>query len=209
VSQLSTRSPARLLVVDSHPIVFAGVSHIAAGTSWLRAVGYAATGREALATADAVEPDLVLLDIRLPDIRAPELIGALRTRRPGVRVVAFTAYPPGSALLATIASHVDGVVRKAADGPELIDILRRVHRAERLAADTAARSPRTGRWCGLTSREYEILRRVAMGETNAEIAGAVGLTCNTVKTYFQRILEKLGARNRIEALIHASEIGLL
>jgi DNA-binding NarL/FixJ family response regulator len=62
---------------------------------------------------------------------------------------------------------------------------------------------------GLTRREYDILRRVAMGETNPEIAAALGLTRNTVKTYLQRSLEKLGARNRIEALARASQLGIL
>jgi DNA-binding CsgD family transcriptional regulator len=62
---------------------------------------------------------------------------------------------------------------------------------------------------GLTRREYEILRHVAMGETNPEIARALGLTRNTVKTYLQRTLEKLGARNRVEALARANQLGIL
>jgi DNA-binding CsgD family transcriptional regulator len=62
---------------------------------------------------------------------------------------------------------------------------------------------------GLTRREYDILRRVAMGETNPEIAAALGLTRNTVKTYLQRALEKLGARNRVEALSRANQLGIL
>jgi DNA-binding NarL/FixJ family response regulator len=205
-----SRRTARLLVVDSQPIVYAGVSHIAAGTSWLAPVGYASTGREAIAAAATVRPDMVLLDVRLPDMLAPELIQALRSRTPEIKVVVFTAYSPSSALYAAVESLADGVVRKEADAAELVETMRRVHCEERVGGvDDDAAQARDARMGGLTRREYEILRRVAMGETNVEIARAVGLTSNTVKTYFQRTLEKLGARNRVEALIQASEIGLL
>jgi len=200
---------ARLLVVDSQPIVSAGVFHVAAGTSWLEPVGHARTGGEAIAMAGAIRPDIVLLELRLSDMLAPELIQALRSHRPELRLVVFTAYPPSSALYAAVEDEVDGVVRKDADFSRLVEVLHRVHCEQPVRRNRDSVLTRDTRMHGLTRREYEILRRVAMGETNMEIARAVGLTSNTVKTYFQRTLEKLGARNRVEALLHASEIGLL
>jgi two-component system, NarL family, nitrate/nitrite response regulator NarL len=106
------------------------------------------------------------------------------------------------------------VVVKDAERADLVDIIRRVVAGERIIVADPGRDhnlllSRKLSECGLTRREYEILRRVAMGETNPEIAAALGLTRNTVKTYLQRTLEKLGARNRVEALARANEVGIL
>jgi DNA-binding NarL/FixJ family response regulator len=108
---------------------------------------------------------------------------------------------------------VDGVLVKDTERDELIDAIRRVVAGERvIQVDPDGGSAlvwRKLREHGLTPREYDILRHVAMGETNPEIAAALGLTRNTVKTYLQRALEKLGARNRVEALSRASQLGIL
>jgi len=103
---------------------------------------------------------------------------------------------------------------KDAERDDLLDVIRRVVADEQVVdAETGHGSEaalvRRLREHGLTKREHEILRRVAMGETNPEIAAALGLTRNTVKTYLQRALEKLGARNRVEALARASQLGIL
>jgi two-component system nitrate/nitrite response regulator NarL len=105
-------------------------------------------------------------------------------------------------------------VIKDAERADLVDVIRRVLAGERvvstdLDADENLLLVSRLKQSRLTRREYEILRRVAMGETNPEIADAIGLTRNTVKTYVQRTLEKLGARNRVEALARANERGIL
>jgi DNA-binding NarL/FixJ family response regulator len=202
----------RVLVVDDHPIVLDGVTLALGNTSWLRVAGYAKSGREAIAAVETLRPDVVLLDLRLPDMLGPEAVQALRARDPGVKIVLFTAYPDHAALDAALAAGAHGVVVKDTERADLVDVIRRVVAGERpLLADPGggALLSRKLREYGLTRREYDILRRVAMGETNPEIAVALGLTRNTVKTYLQRALEKLGARNRVEALSRASQIGIL
>ncbi|OLB79322.1 MAG: DNA-binding response regulator, partial [Actinobacteria bacterium 13_2_20CM_2_71_6] len=193
----------RVLVVDDHPIVLDGVTLALHNTSWLRVAGYARSGREAIAALRTLRPDVVLLDLRLPDMLGPEAVQALRAGDPAVKVIMFTAYPDHAALDAALAAGAHGVVVKDSEPAELVDVIARVLAGERVGSvDGSVGTALNGklREHGLTRREYDILRRVAMGETNPEIAAALGLTRNTVKTYLQRTLEKLGARNRVEAL---------
>ncbi len=204
----------RVLVVDDHPIVLDGVTLALQRTSWLRVAGYARDGREAIAAVHALRPDVVLLDLRLPDMLAPEVTAALRAQDPAAKIVLFTAYPDHAALDAAMAAGAHAVVVKDTECGDLVDVIRRVVAGERVVRDdvggsSGAMLSRKLREHGLTRREYDILRRVAMGETNPEIAAALGLTRNTVKTYLQRALEKLGARNRVEALSRANQLGIM
>jgi two-component system, NarL family, nitrate/nitrite response regulator NarL len=169
-----------VFVVDDHSAVLDGGSlTLQRNTSRLRVAGYDRGGREALAAVQKLRPDVVLLDLRLSD------------------------------MLGMPSAEED------AEREDLLDVIRQVAISGQQAVDTdtedgnAAERVRKVREHGLTKREYEILRRVAMGETNPEIAAALGLTRNTVKTYLQRALEKLGARNRVEALARASQLGIL
>ena len=191
--------PISVLVVDDHPIVWEGVGHLVDSTPWITLAGYARTGREAITLAEQTQPDVVLLDLRLPD-----MLGL------------FTAYSDHAAVQPTLAAGADAVVLKDADRADLVDIIRRVAAGERVGAtsglgaeEMSRRLAHKLRQRALTRREYEILRRISMGETNPEIAEALGLTRNTVKTYVQSALSKLGARNRIEALNRLHELGLL
>ncbi|QKV96209.1 response regulator transcription factor [Streptomyces sp. NA02950] len=204
----------RVLVVDDHPIVRDGVALALGNTSWITVSGYASSGRAAISEVERLKPDVVLLDLRLPDMLAPEVIRGMRTHVPGVKVVIFTAFPDHAALQEALDAGAHAVVVKDADRSDLVDVVRRVHAGERVVRTSPedllnALLTKRLKDSGLTRREYEILRRVAMGETNPEIADVLGLTRNTVKTYLQRTLEKLGARNRVEALARASERGIL
>jgi DNA-binding NarL/FixJ family response regulator len=202
-----------VLVADDHPIVLDGVTLALQNTPWLQVAGYARTGREAISAVERLRPDVVLLDLRLPDMLGPEVVQALRARDTSVKIVLFTAYPDHAALDAALAAGAHGAVVKDTERDALVDAIRRVMAGERVlsinAGSSGAALSRKLREHGLTRREYDILRRVAMGETNPEIAVALGLTRNTVKTYLQRTLEKLGARNRVEALSRASQLGIL
>ncbi len=206
-----TAPAVRVLVVDDHPIVLDGVTLTLRDASWLHVAGYARTGREAIAAVEALRPDVVLLDLRLPDMLGPEVIRALRLRAPDLKIVLFTAYPDHAALDPALAAGADGAVVKDVERKELVDVIRRVVAGERViaVAGEGALLETKLREQGLTRREYEILRRVAMGETNPEIAVHLNLTRNTVKTYLQRAMEKLGAHNRVEAISKAGRLGIL
>jgi two-component system nitrate/nitrite response regulator NarL len=202
----------RVMVVDDHPVVRDGVALLLRSEPALVVVGSAETGRAALDRASELNPDLVLLDLRLPDMLAPEIVAGLRDVVPRARVVVFTAHGDHHGVQAALDAGAHGALLKDAAATDLVAALRRVLRGERVtdprtvpggtSRDALARS-------GLTRREYEVLRLAAQGRTNPEIAESTGLARNTVKTYLQSALHKLGARNRVEAIGKAGEAGLL
>jgi two-component system, NarL family, nitrate/nitrite response regulator NarL len=206
-------TPARVMVVDDHPVVRDGVALLLRGEPALVVVGAAKSGRSALERAEAARPDLVLLDLRLPDMLAPEVVVGLRGRIPSARVVVFTAHGDHHGVRAALDAGAHGALLKDAAVTDLVAALRRVLRGERvcdprMVADEPAGGAALAR-SGLTRREYEVLRLAAQGRTNPEIAESTGLARNTVQTYLQSALHKLGARNRVEAIGKANEAGLL
>jgi two-component system nitrate/nitrite response regulator NarL len=198
------RQTAYLLVVDSDPVAQVGIAHMLSDSPWLTVGACVRTWREALTVARVTQPDIALVGLRPPG----RAIRQLCDSAPGIRLVLFA---PRAALRSVTTASVAGLIPRDAGASSLENVLRRVSRGERVlvVADEDGPTPGGQDLHGLTRREYDILRRVAMGETNAEIARALGLATNTVKTYFQRALEKLGARNRMEAVTYATEIGLL
>lgn len=209
-----TEAPIRVLVVDDHPVVADGVRLLLRDAPSITVAGAARSGQEALRLVVELAPDVVLLDQRLPDMLGSAAIPALRARVPGLRIVLFTAHLSQADLRTALASGADGCLLKdtsiddlatalhqAADGATVID--------PRLRRTTARRTPDTLAHNGLTRREYEVLQRVALGRTNPEIAEDLGITRNTVKTYLQTVMSKLGARNRVEAIAKADAAHLL
>lgn len=200
------------MVVDDHPVVRDGVVLLLRGDPALTVVGSAESGRSAIDRAAELRPDLVLLDLRLPDMLAPEVVAGLRERVPAARVVVFTAHGDHHGVQAALDAGAYGALLKDAAATDLVDALRRVLRGERVCdprMDPGGASRAALARSGLTRREYEVLRLAAQGRTNPEIAESTGLARNTVKTYLQSALHKLGARNRVEAIGKAGEAGLL
>jgi two-component system nitrate/nitrite response regulator NarL len=200
----------RILVVDDHLVVREGTTLLVRHDPALTVVGYARTAAEALVEARRTQPDLVLLDLRLPDQLAPEATTALKAAVPGVRVLLFTAYADHAALQAALAAGADGCLLKDTSRTDLVEAIKRVAAGERYVDPRITREgdePLPGP--PLTPREYEVLRRVALGESNPEIAAALTLSRNTVKSYLQSAMQKLGARNRVDAIMRANEYGLL
>ncbi|MGW6930929.1 response regulator [Lentzea sp. NPDC054927] len=204
---------ASVFVVDDHPVVRDGVTLLLRSDPTLRIIGSAESGRAAIERITHLKPDLVLLDLRLPDMLAPEVIAELRKVHPPGKIVVFTAHADHHGITASLEAGANGALVKDVAGTDLMAALRQVLRGERIidpriTPHHAQRSEALAR-SGLTRREYEVLRFAAQGRTNPEIAESTGLTRNTVKTYLQSALHKLGARNRIEAIGKASEAGLL
>jgi DNA-binding NarL/FixJ family response regulator len=171
------------------------------------------SGRAAIALVRQLQPDIVLLDLRLPDMCVTEVIARIKQASPAARIVIFTAYTDHTAMKNALAAGADGGLLKDIAGMALSAALRRVLRGEqvvdpRIVSDESRRSKALSQ-LGLTRREYEVLRLAAEGKTNPEIAESTDLTRNTIKTYLQSALHKLGARNRVEAITKAGEAGLL
>ena len=207
-------TPVRLLVVDDHPVVTYGVTLLLRSEPGILLVGSARTGREALDVVDKLKPDVILLDLRLPDMLATEVIRRLRIAAPSVRVILFTAYPEHAALPEALAAGVAGCLIKDLATSDLASAIHRAHNGHivtdpRICGSATAVPHDALCRTGITKREYEVLRLVAVGNTNPEIADELGLARNTVKTYLQTAMVKLGARNRVEAIAKASEARLL
>jgi len=209
----------RVLVVDDQALVRAGFTSILQREDDIEVVGEAAGGVEALEAVARTHPDVVLMDVRMPRMDGIAATRQLRARHPAVRVVVLTTYDLDEYLLEALragasgfllkdvrAEQLPGAVRAAASG----DILLSGEPTRRLA-ETFIRSSRepSARVNGLPARELEVLRLVAEGLSNAQIAAALYLGETTVKTYVSRLLARFGVRDRVGLVIVAYEEGVV
>jgi DNA-binding NarL/FixJ family response regulator len=197
----------RVFVLDDHPIVQHGVALLAARDGRLRVVGHGRSVAPALGDLHGLGPDLVLLD--LAGRAVAESLRRVRAAAPRSRILLFTAHADPSSLDEALHAGAHGVLLKDIEEAELVDAMVRVAQGEVVLDPRLVGGRRPVGPGQLTRREYQIIQRVALGETNPEIAKSLALSRNTVKTYLQHALQKLGARNRVEAIIRAGEAGLL
>jgi DNA-binding NarL/FixJ family response regulator len=207
--------PVRVVLVDDHYIVRHGLRSILDPDPRLEVVGEAATGADALRVVAEQQPDVVLLDLKLPDIGGAEVCQRIIEAHPQTAVLILTAFIDQSL--------VDTCLRAGARGYLLKDA-ENLHLTERLLATVKGHTVLDPRAAGiltdylrqqepppdaLSLRELEILRLIAQGLTNKEIAQKLFLSHNTIKGYVKEILSKTGARNRVEAVVLAKERGLI
>lgn len=209
----------RVLVVDDQPLVRAGFGMILQSEDDLHLVGEAATGVEAIAAVEAHVPDVVLMDIRMPELDGVEATRQIRSVPDSPAVLILTTFDIDEYVYASLRAGASGFLLKDAPADELIDAIRIVARGDaliapsvtkRLIADFASQSPRsadTTAFDGLTDRENDVLLLMAKGLSNSEIAEALILGETTIKTHVGRILMKLNARDRVQAVIAAYESG--
>lgn len=205
--EFSGREPVRVMVVDDHPVVRDGVAAQLATSQALRVVGYAGSATETLDAARELQPDVILLDLRLGGHLAPEVIPDLLRLLPEVKVVLFTAYPEHAGVRAAISAGACGVLIKDAARGDLVHAVLTVARTGSLPTVVRRGDGEPNQI--IAPREYDVLRRVALGQSNPEIAEAMDISRNTVKSYLRSVLQKLEARNRVEAIARARELGLL
>ena len=208
--------PAGVLVVDDHPIVIDGVRQLLAVTGDLRLVGEATDPQAAEDLARRLQPDIVILDLKLGEHLAPPICRSLLAVSPGSAIVIHTAFDDPEPLRACLGAGATGIVLKGTR--DLVEALRAVLAGNvfvdpsltDLPAARAQNLPaRNGVGASLTLREYEVLCIMALGRTSKEIAEELHLAENTVRSYVQSLLQKLQARNRIEALAKARYLRLL
>jgi DNA-binding NarL/FixJ family response regulator len=219
-------SPIRVVLADDQEMVRDGIAVLLASSGEIEVVGSAADGHEAVETCKRMAPDVIVMDIRMPrmdGLRATAAITAAKTSEDAPpRILVLTTFDDDDYVYEALASGASGFMLKDASARELIDAVRVVHRGDgllapsvtkRLIADYAARR-RDGRGAnpaalaGLTPREIDVLREVARGLSNGEIATRLFLSEQTVKTHVGHILAKLGARDRTQAVVFAYENGV-
>jgi len=202
--------PLRLLIVDDHEVVRQGLVAVLSRHEEFQVVGEAGTVAESIAAARRFEPDLVVMDVRLPDGSGIEACRAIRAELPATRVVMLTSYPDEEAVLSAILAGASGYLLKQIRGRDLVTALEAIGRGESLLDPAVtervldrvrriANGEEKDELSDLTSQERKILRLVAEGKTNKEIAGDVFLSDKTVKNYDSIILSKLNLQRRAQA----------
>jgi two-component system, NarL family, response regulator LiaR len=211
----------RVLVVDDHDLFRAGLASLLNAQAGIEVVAQASGGRMGVRLADELQPDVVLMDVRMPDLEGPEATREIMDRHPDTRVVALTVVSDESDVAAVVEAGacgflakdtpIDGVVlavRAAANGVAWLSpraaevVLGRVRR------DGLEPEPDDDISDELSARELEVLRLIARGMENAEIAQELGISPRTAKNHVSNILAKLGLPNRIQAAIYAVRRGL-
>lgn len=215
----------RVVVADDQAMVRGGFAALLGAQDGIEVVGQAADGAEALEVVRAVEPHVVLMDVRMPVQDGLEttrlLLGPEGPRRPP-RVVMLTTFDIDDYVLDALRAGASGFLLKDAPPEELVAAVRIVHGGDALLAPRVTRrlierfagrarrpEPSAAALDSLTDREREVLREIARGRSNAEIADVLVIAEQTVKTHVSRVLGKLGLRDRAQAVVVAYETGLV
>jgi DNA-binding NarL/FixJ family response regulator len=221
-----TTAPIRLLICEDQAIIRAGYVTVLGAQPDMEVVGEAADGREALAAVERLRPDVVVMDIQMPHLDGIEVtrrIAGPEAAAP-TKVLVVTTFNVDRYVYEALRSGASGFLLKDAPLDDLVEGVRTVARGDSLLAPAvtrtligrfadrvrpAAEAPDTGPLDGLARRELEVLRLIARGLSNAEIAAELVLSVETVKTYVSRILTKLDLRDRVQAVVLAYRTGLV
>jgi two-component system, NarL family, response regulator len=203
-------NPIRVMIVDDHEVVRAGVAAILARQPDIAVVTEASSGDEAVRQFRAHHPDVTLLDLTMPGKDGVATIRAIRDEFPNSRFIVLTVRAGDEDVHQALAAGAQAYLLKTASDVELVDAVRAVHaglrRLSREAADRLREYPIAS---DLTPRELEVLRLLARGLTNKEIGAELGVSETTAKWFVKNILEKLGANDRTQAVTTAFERGIL
>jgi DNA-binding NarL/FixJ family response regulator len=212
------RRLSRLIVVDDHDLARAGLRSLLGGERGVEVVGEASSGREAVVLCRRLRPDLVLMDVRMPDMDGLSATRAIKQESPTTSVILFTFYENPDYLLEALKAGVAGYLLKGSSRREIVSAVRQVIAGESLLhpalvlellqrmSNTNPQSVLSGQ---LTPRERDVLRLVALGQTNRQIALALNLTVSTVKTHVEHLIGKLDVSDRTQAAVRAIELGLV
>jgi two-component system response regulator NreC len=211
-----------VVIADDHAIVREGVRMILSAHSDIQVVGEAGSGDQAVAMAQTLRPEVVIMDISMPGMSGIEATQQIRQRAADVNVLALTMHEDEHYVFQLLKAGASGYVLKRAAATDLVDAVRAAARGEaflypsvaktvvtdylrRLERGEAERKP----YDGLTEREREVLALIAEGHTNQEIAGRLFISIKTVQTHRAHIFEKLGLHDRTELVRYAIRVGLI
>jgi DNA-binding NarL/FixJ family response regulator len=200
----------RVLIVDDHPVVRAGLASMLGTRPGIEVLGSASSGGEALALLEKIAPDVILIDLRMPGMSGLEVIRAIRRRKDPPKIIVLTNSETDEDIYQAIGAGAEGYLLKSTSQDGILDAIRLVRSNKRyLPAHIAAQlSDRMAR-SDLTPREHQILQLVAKGLTNKEIGSVFGISDNTARNHVNNIIGKLEVSDRTEAATIAIRQGLI
>lgn len=195
----------RILTVDDHPLLRKGIAALVNGEHDLELVAEASNGHEAIDAFRVHRPDVTLMDLQMPEVDGLDAIDRIRREFPEARIIVLTTYSGDTQVLRALKAGARGYILKGHVHKELLDAIRAVHAGQkRIPAEIAAQLADHATDDALTEREIDVLKLVAAGNANKQIADQLSIGEATVKSHVSNILSKLGANDRS----HAVTIGL-
>ena len=198
---MSSKSPIRVFSVDDHPLLREGIAALVNSQPDMVLIAQGATGAEAIQLYKEQLPDVTLLDLRLPDMSGIDVLIAIRTQFPDARIIMLTTFEGDVEIQRALQAGARGYLLKNMPPTELLEVIRQVHAGKkRIPPEIASQLLEHMSDEVLTEREIEVLREVADGNRNREIAERLFISEETVKVHIKHIMEKLGASDRTQAV---------
>jgi DNA-binding NarL/FixJ family response regulator len=200
----------RILSVDDHPVVREGIAALIRRQTDMELIGEASNGLEAIELFRTHQPDVTLMDLQMPQMSGIDALSAIRGEFPEARIIVLTSYAGDVQVSRALRSGARAYLLKDMLRKELLDTIRAVHAGQRrLSSEVAAGIAEHSADDALTPRETDVLKLVAAGNANKEIAAQLGLTEETVKSHVKKILGKLEANDRTHAVAIAVKRGVI
>jgi DNA-binding NarL/FixJ family response regulator len=201
----------RILIAEDHAIVRDGLTSVLDFESDMSVVGHAKNGREAVSRFRELKPDVVLMDLSMPEMDGVAAIDAIRSEFPAARILVLTTYDGDETVFRALENGAKGYLLKDCSTPDLLAAIRKVHAGGTHVSDRAASrlAERAIAGAALSPREIEVLKLIASGKSNKEIAAQLFVSEGTVKSHVINIHHKLGVDDRTEAVVVAIKRGIL
>ena len=207
---MSDEARIRILSVDDHPLLNEGIAAIINSQPDMQLVAQATSGRDAVAQFRQHLPDVTLMDLRMPDMSGIDTVIAIRAEFPDARIIMLTTFQGDVEIQRALEAGARGYLLKSMPPKDLVAVIRQVHAGKkRIPSEIAAHLAEHMGEEELTSRELEVLRHIAGGNRNRDIAERLFVAEETVKVHVKHIMEKLGAKDRTEAVAIAVRRGIL